>query len=158
LKDNPMTSRVVPISRLQHSMKRLHREEGLVILDDESRVHLLPFVGLNDWHHAAKPSTTTHPTAFWDISTINLSQYFGSVCSDWGLTREGRLFSMEVFFDSAALDSEQHLRRPRSQRCTPLHCETSFPVVLAFVVHMYSLEDSEASKSLASTQTWTHPA
>jgi hypothetical protein len=43
-----MTSRVVPIPRLQHSMKRLHREEGLVILDDEGQVHLLPFVGLND--------------------------------------------------------------------------------------------------------------
>ena len=36
------------IPRLQHSRKRLHREEGLVILDYEGRVHLLPFVGLND--------------------------------------------------------------------------------------------------------------
>jgi hypothetical protein len=48
LKDNPMTSRVVPIPCLEHGMKRLHWEEGLVILGDEGPLHLLLFVGLND--------------------------------------------------------------------------------------------------------------
>ena len=84
-KNNPMTSRLVPESGLQHCMKCFHWKVSTILLDDPCWMYSVPFHCFNSSNHASTPWVSSNPSAMRNLCPLNKVKYFSCVCTNLGL-------------------------------------------------------------------------